>query len=634
MNRIKQIYSEILKEANVNSLATVFQNDYLRIKGDLGKKYNELPDEKKKALRNYIESRKKHIEKLVNGITNNPHYQSWIYDMLKTGKLIFPEDEEKTKDVIKKFDRYKRSANFTSSKNILDYKSFGDLYKAIKEFEPDVSSRISLEYGNNKVVFEKGNYVILELNNFDECSFLLKDTGWCVQRQEYFENYKPPYYLMLKDGKKFALMHFPSGQLKDIHDNSFEKMETEDANFIMDFIISKDISIENIIDFVVVFTCTSKEVPERFLQAIAKESESSYRFSEYLIDNNKEVPERFLQAIAKESYSSYNFATYLIRNNKEVPELILQAIAKDSEWSYRFSEYLIDNNKEVPELILQGIAKDSGWSYHFAKDLIMNNKEVPELILQAIAKESYSSYNFAEYLIMNNKEVPELILQGIAKESESSYRFSEYLIDNNKEVPEIILRAQKLFEKLYSNLILEKLIESKFDINDIAKKLVQSYKNYNKLNKSLLKPRKNEETQIEPIIKKIVSMYYSYYSSFLSENEKTLKQTVVNEDIKWTSFFNNIAQQYFRQATKLVFLDLLKQIGLNIPIYNNEFGHPVYKFHLINKYIQLEVLKDLKQENKITPERQRLLETIVFTDRIKVQFKNEIENYINTTKLT
>ena len=93
----------------------------------------------------------------------------------------------------------------------------------------------------------------------------------------------------------------------------------------------------NNVDFMLLWKTWNKNPNHIIFTKLQNNSEQSYNFAIYLIMNNKEVPERFLQTIAKDSEWSYDFARYLIRNNKEVPKIIKKS-AREYRDDLRFNE--------------------------------------------------------------------------------------------------------------------------------------------------------------------------------------------------------------------------------------------------------------------------------------------------------
>ena len=107
MDKFNKIYSNFLNniilEGNVNGLTTLFQENYFatnRIKS-----YNDLNEEQKQYLQQYINTRIKQTEQKVNNITSNADYKSWIYDILKNKDKDIYEDNIVIKDIINDFDK-------------------------------------------------------------------------------------------------------------------------------------------------------------------------------------------------------------------------------------------------------------------------------------------------------------------------------------------------------------------------------------------------------------------------------------------------------------------------------------------------------------------------------------------------
>jgi hypothetical protein len=62
---------------------------------------------------------------------------------------------------------------------------------------------------------------VIEITDPDTCVKLSKDSGWCVQKHEFAKQYleKGPLYLIVKDGKRFALISFATSSFMDVYDN-------------------------------------------------------------------------------------------------------------------------------------------------------------------------------------------------------------------------------------------------------------------------------------------------------------------------------------------------------------------------------------------------------------------------------
>lgn len=68
---------------------------------------------------------------------------------------------------------------------------------------------------------------VIEITDVDTCIRLTKDSGWCVQNEQYARQYldEDSLYMILRNGKRFALLHFESDSYMDPHDNPLSMKE-------------------------------------------------------------------------------------------------------------------------------------------------------------------------------------------------------------------------------------------------------------------------------------------------------------------------------------------------------------------------------------------------------------------------
>jgi|GEM_PF-4873450 len=215
----------ILEGINVNSLSQLFQQELV---GD--KDYNDLSDEEKEKLKSHVTKRKEEIKSLVDSITENPTEQAFIYTMLMKEDQRFPEDFDGVKSTIEAFAKVKNSGNFSGSKNIMDYKTFQDLHKAVYEFKAEHGKRKhESEFDIGSKVAETNMFTVYELvdSDFKAFSKFINDNSiaWCVKDKSYWDDYEPPYYYWEKDSKPFALLNFNSNEFLDIHDSEIEQSD-------------------------------------------------------------------------------------------------------------------------------------------------------------------------------------------------------------------------------------------------------------------------------------------------------------------------------------------------------------------------------------------------------------------------
>jgi hypothetical protein len=67
---------------------------------------------------------------------------------------------------------------------------------------------------------EKG-FKVIKITDIDQCVRLTTDSGWCVQKEDYAAGYlkNGPLYLIVKDGKRLALLQPETGSYMDVYDN-------------------------------------------------------------------------------------------------------------------------------------------------------------------------------------------------------------------------------------------------------------------------------------------------------------------------------------------------------------------------------------------------------------------------------
>jgi len=286
--------------ANINSLGTIIQNDILN-KHFNNKTYKELSNEERNNFNNYFNKKKIDIENNVNLISDNPQYISWVYDMLISKSLVFPEDVDKTKKALIGYDEVKKSENFPEEyKNILKIKNFGDLDKIVGKYLKSLSGREKVRtLGNNEVIYDKDGMQIVKLMDYEECSYLVENIAWCINKREVFDKYKPPFYMFVKNGKKHALLHFGTKQLKDIHNEPFEIIDEKFEEALRWIFKVNNVNLDNVIskDF---FELCDNEQKKRYIDSRIKEGYDLSDKQFELCDN--ELKKRYIDSIIKKGY--------------------------------------------------------------------------------------------------------------------------------------------------------------------------------------------------------------------------------------------------------------------------------------------------------------------------------------------
>ena len=153
-------------------------------------------------------------------------YSTWIAKQLASGTLVFPEDEQKTKDLLQRFDQAKESSEFPEMyRDINVFKSFGELFTKMESYRGYKSKgqkkRDEIHEGV-EIVLDEDGVEIRKITNVFAAMSEAHDTGWCTSEPSYAKQYisDGPLYVVRIDGKKVAQIHPESKQIKDISDST------------------------------------------------------------------------------------------------------------------------------------------------------------------------------------------------------------------------------------------------------------------------------------------------------------------------------------------------------------------------------------------------------------------------------
>lgn len=223
MSKIILTYSKFISKLSGVLEKIIIKEEF----GYTNKKFSSLELEEKEKVSKILEERLDESEKKLKEITNNPNYITWIVKNIVGGDFIMWEDSEKFKKILEDFDLIKKSSKYKIEKDINKYNNYADLHKELIEKKTDLSYQLTLKKFVPFIKFD--DYNVYKLKDYNESLPLLLETGWCVQTESNWRIYRPPYYLITKAGKRYALVHFNSNQCKDIHDEEFESEDVDDG---------------------------------------------------------------------------------------------------------------------------------------------------------------------------------------------------------------------------------------------------------------------------------------------------------------------------------------------------------------------------------------------------------------------
>jgi hypothetical protein len=186
-------------------------------------------------------------------------------------------------------------------------------------------------------------------------------------------------------------------------------------------------------------------------------------------------------------------------------------------------------------------------------------------------------------------------------------------------------------DDVYNEIIInEKLKVINLDPDMVRQELEKQYSASGQQSDNIsYKKRFNEENEVVNILNNLYSFDQRYTKAFLKfkENPKLLTKEIVMIDNNWKMFNEGTLQRYLKQASKLVFINLLNKMGLNIKVDVNEFGYPVYKLHFLHRFIQMNILSQLFNNKMIDAETKSKIESIIFDNNTRSQLEKEIKKY-------
>lgn len=390
-------------------------------------------------------------------------YANQIYQWMTNESIKFPEDFQKTKELIRDYHKLKQQLPALKQTNISQFRTFGDLYNTVQNAKNKTAKMNKQE--SFELISSEGEYKLFLIKEKDKAAFckLTQSTGWCVKDPNYFDHYKPPFYLVTKGNQLYALMHPESDQLKSVNDSPFYDVQelfplknfinkvfrvvtpenqqmTEDDLVELKHRASDMFKHEDLKLVVLLF-------PE-LLKAIEFDGTYAYSFLNSLVNLKAEIHnvatiqmlnERIHDlehVIANYSDLATNYVLHMTLS--EFPEAE-DAIARDPRNS---RAYAITINRRFPkgEKMIATSAEDA---YLYAKEILKGRFPEAE---SAIAKNADIAVRYATYILkrrfpeaeqtiinseQNLSHVHAYIRSVLSSKHERSPLVEQYIIDNN-----------------------------------------------------------------------------------------------------------------------------------------------------------------------------------------------------------
>lgn len=164
--------------------------------------------------------------------TPQKKYLEWIARLLSIENIRMPEDGPKILETLTKF-----AKSSGINKDINSYKTFGDLAKAL-ESTLGASNRELKSKGRAGefalpkgavIIIEEGPLKVVKIVDPNASSILASGTKWCVANRETAQDYlkEGPLYLVYVNEQRDTLIHYPSGQFMDVHDDNIPTQKAE-----------------------------------------------------------------------------------------------------------------------------------------------------------------------------------------------------------------------------------------------------------------------------------------------------------------------------------------------------------------------------------------------------------------------
>ena len=326
-----------------------------------------IPKYSKISLVENIEKKKKYILKQLDDYDNAEEIIKWIAkadpvsvksggkktpfvnDILNwflNGKIRLPEDIETTREALTIYNNAKQQGQ---TKPVSEYGSPGEIRREHESESDDPN-----DYGNiAELVAQDGEYKMYRIDDYDQGKICFADSGWCVKDEEHFDEYDPPFYMVTKGKKRYALLHKDSYSAKDVYDDS---LTMDLAKPIEKFIKKVWPKFEYKDDLINVSRLWPEAEP-----AIMKNPKRAFYHARYVIKDRWPEAEPI---IMKDPELAFYYAEDVIKGRWPEAE---PYIMKDPRWAYYYARYVIKDRWPEAELY---IMKDPKWASYYTKYVI------------------------------------------------------------------------------------------------------------------------------------------------------------------------------------------------------------------------------------------------------------------------
>jgi hypothetical protein len=152
-------------------------------------------------------------------------YITWLLRQLREGWFRLPEQAPKVRDLLVRWQQVKRANTFKADRDINRY-TYADLRRLVEQTQASDSVRKRQRHVKRQgaeTVYEDGRYRIVRLTHKNAVMALARGTRWCTGDPNSAAIYLQdgPFHLIFRDGVRYALLHFASGEIKNEEDAKF-----------------------------------------------------------------------------------------------------------------------------------------------------------------------------------------------------------------------------------------------------------------------------------------------------------------------------------------------------------------------------------------------------------------------------
>lgn len=507
---IIRVAKEIIAAKWSNRLKPVYET--LLLKNYNVKTYEELNeaqiDELNGKINSIMEKVEEKIQEIASYFTDKPDdvvTLKWIVSIIDSNKLYNFMNNENFLEIKNSCENYKEFSKFLDKdkQQYTNYKDFASLNNVVLPYINEYKENEKSIDGFEKVG-QSGEYTILKLTDYHASLKLFNKQSitWCVKAKSFWDQYRPPYYLVLVKYQPYYLINFNSNQFSDQSQGKKAPIDEKLGNLIYDLIKKEN-------GGACVFTKPGMQSKNWDVMY------PYYPISQIIKTNDSQI----IKDCIKQSFVS--------NDNKRYADLVKELKEKNIKFD---GDDLIDAISDEKQFVK---ATDS----EISNGITMNKKNVIKLMFNAFKRGNSGKSLFKKMLRYSPSETnPELYTEGnnefanINEKDESNKSLLSYcstksqiilLIDCHIDIKE------SDYDKIFKNAIKESNVETiKYLISDGKAKISERtiveamYSRHRSIIKMFLDSGLDFN---EPMYNHVTPLIYSIYNRMYAVMEDLIK---------------------------------------------------------------------------------------------------------------